>query len=363
MSVSQQSGSPSPKPTIPFPAQDDSGKPSSSEARPGAGVRPVATFADLQQVVSETAWLWPGHIPRGQVTLVAGDPGMGKSLLALDLARRCLDGGMWPDGSPCQRMESVMIADTEGTQSVTLARLVRLGIAPNRVQLPLQEPLGDLLLDDAQLWGAFRAIVMRERPGLVIVDSLCGSSRGDEDNSRHMTDVLGKLQRLARDANVAILVIHHTRKRQEIGEPLTLNHVRGSSAIAANARAVFGIEPLDLNDRDGMRRFKMLKANLSPMCDPLGFVLDEDRVEWVELPEAAEIKSQLEKAMAFVQEQLAGGPVEAKEMKARASKAGISWRTMGRAKSDLNVISGKRKGASDSCWEWSLPPRPKAADV
>ena len=31
-------------------------------------------------------WLWPNRIPLGKVTLLVGDPGLGKSLLALDLA-------------------------------------------------------------------------------------------------------------------------------------------------------------------------------------------------------------------------------------------------------------------------------------
>ena len=34
----------------------------------------------------EVQWLWPGRIPIGKVTLLVGDPGNGKSLLALDIA-------------------------------------------------------------------------------------------------------------------------------------------------------------------------------------------------------------------------------------------------------------------------------------
>jgi hypothetical protein len=42
-------------------------------------------------------WFWPQRIPLGRVTLLAGDPGIGKSLLALDIAARATRGKPWPD--------------------------------------------------------------------------------------------------------------------------------------------------------------------------------------------------------------------------------------------------------------------------
>jgi len=42
-------------------------------------------------------WLWPKRVPLGKVTLLVGDPGRGKSLLALDMAARVTRGLPWPD--------------------------------------------------------------------------------------------------------------------------------------------------------------------------------------------------------------------------------------------------------------------------
>src|SRR5689334_20348220 len=42
-------------------------------------------------------WLWPRRIPLGAVTLLVGDPGLGKSLLALDIATRVSNAAPWPD--------------------------------------------------------------------------------------------------------------------------------------------------------------------------------------------------------------------------------------------------------------------------
>ena len=42
-------------------------------------------------------WLWPNRIPLGSITLLAGDPGTGKSLFALDVASRVSRGSAFPD--------------------------------------------------------------------------------------------------------------------------------------------------------------------------------------------------------------------------------------------------------------------------
>src|SRR5581483_9800249 len=45
-------------------------------------------------------WLWPGYLARGKLVLLDGDPGLGKSLLTLDLIARLGRGRPLPDGSP-----------------------------------------------------------------------------------------------------------------------------------------------------------------------------------------------------------------------------------------------------------------------
>src|SRR5262245_110104 len=42
-------------------------------------------------------WLWPARIPPAKLTLLLGDPGVGKSLLTADLAARVSAGYAWPD--------------------------------------------------------------------------------------------------------------------------------------------------------------------------------------------------------------------------------------------------------------------------
>src|SRR3954452_1195191 len=44
-------------------------------------------------------WLWPDRIPLGRITLLVSDPGLGKSLLTLDIAARVSTGAPWPDAN------------------------------------------------------------------------------------------------------------------------------------------------------------------------------------------------------------------------------------------------------------------------
>ena len=47
---------------------------------------------DLRDKLPAITWLWPGWIPVGLLSLLGAAPGAGKSLVALDLARRIIHG-------------------------------------------------------------------------------------------------------------------------------------------------------------------------------------------------------------------------------------------------------------------------------
>jgi putative DNA primase/helicase len=74
-------------------------------ARTNARRAKARQVKSLQVTLDQTAsrgvdWLWPGRIAAGRVTLLVGDPGLGKSLLALDIAARITNAQPWPDAPP-----------------------------------------------------------------------------------------------------------------------------------------------------------------------------------------------------------------------------------------------------------------------
>ena len=67
------------------------------DARKAAPTRVKADSVCLADVpAAEVDWLWPGRIAVGKVTLIAGDPGLGKSFVTLDMAARVSTGAPWP---------------------------------------------------------------------------------------------------------------------------------------------------------------------------------------------------------------------------------------------------------------------------
>ena len=54
-------------------------------------------------------WLWPGRIVMENLTLLVGEPGAGKSALAIDIAARVTRGAAWPDGTPGGEPGSVLM--------------------------------------------------------------------------------------------------------------------------------------------------------------------------------------------------------------------------------------------------------------
>jgi hypothetical protein len=58
--------------------------------------RPAGLTCAADHPAEPVRWLWQHRIPLGKVTLHAGDPGLGKSLLALDIAARVTRGANFP---------------------------------------------------------------------------------------------------------------------------------------------------------------------------------------------------------------------------------------------------------------------------
>src|SRR5262249_2652908 len=82
----------------------------------------------------DVSWLWPGRIARGKITLLVGDPGVGKSFLTLDLAAGVSRGCGWPDGSAsCGSGEVILISAEDDLADTVQPRLSRAGADMSRI--------------------------------------------------------------------------------------------------------------------------------------------------------------------------------------------------------------------------------------
>jgi hypothetical protein len=143
-------------------------------------------------------WLWDGRIPLGKVTLLDGEPGSGKSLLALDLAARVSRGAAMPltRTKPPSASDVVLFNADDSLADTIRPRLEATGADLTRIHCV-----------DGQITAAD---LVQRNPALIILDPLtvylC------IDRSAQPRVVLKQITDLARDTNAAVLVVQSLPK-------------------------------------------------------------------------------------------------------------------------------------------------------
>jgi hypothetical protein len=327
----------------------------------------------------EVRWLWQGRIPLGNITVLDGDPGLGKSVFTTDLAARVTVGRAFPDGTPCGTEAGgagVVMLNAEDSFSNTVGprfdaaggesqRAVWLSEVPDEAEPEHVRPVS-LPEDVALLEGAIGRVAAR----LVIVDPLMAflSGHTNAHKDQDIRHVLARLKSLAERTGAAVLLVRHLNKMPG-GNPL----YRGGGSIGIIGAARSGlIVAQDPDDPDGRRRvLASSKQNLAEPTPSLVFVVASSasngaaRVEWhggssldakelMRAPLEEEEKSALEEALEFLKDELSEGPMAAKQIKLNAKAEGVSERTLNRAKARLKVRSTKEAYG----WTWTMPEAP-----
>ncbi|HUT36440.1 MAG TPA: AAA family ATPase [Planctomycetota bacterium] len=325
-------------------------------------------------------WLWPSRVPLGKVTLLVGDPGRGKSLLALDMAARVTRGAAWPDAaSGAAPLGGVVLLSGEDDAADTIRpRLEAMGGDAERVTLLRAIRKGDsaddLLFSLARDLEALEAAVQRcGGVRLVVLDPVSAYLTGTDAHSNEgLRAVLAPLRTLAERSGVAVVAISHFTKRAGAA---VIYRAMGSMAFVAAARAVWAVGP----DRGAAGRllFLPVKCNLAGGVTGMAYRVvpspQDARVpvvawepEPVELTAAEALEEagvalgRREQAAAWLEELLADGPLPSLEVERRAREAGLARRTLMRAKGDAGAVAFRqsRQGA----WLWGLAAaRPDAA--
>jgi RecA-family ATPase len=329
----------------------------------------------LSEVIPERVrWLWDGRIALGKLNLVDGDPGTGKSAATTDLAARVSVGKPWPDGAGCEAGGVVILSAEDGLADTIRPRFDAAGGDPSMAVAVSTVPDAEgnerqiAIPDDLHV---IEAAIERVGGVLVIVDPLMAFLPG-EVNSHRDQDVrraLAPLARLAERTGAAVVVVRHLNKGTGGN---TLYWGGGSIGIlgAAQSGLLIAKHPED----DNRRVLASIKSNLAAPAPSLVFGLEstESRavvVEWkgesdldasalLAAPTDHEERSTAQAAQDFLRDMLFDGPRAVKDIRAQANEAGLSWRTVERAKATLGVRAtregeaGKRGGGA---WVWALP--------
>jgi hypothetical protein len=320
-------------------------------------------------------WVWPGWFAAGKPTLIDGDPSLGKSLLTLDLAARLTTARPLPDGYvPPEPLSVVLVGTEDGLRDTVLPRLKAAGADLRRVHC-----FAGRARDTA--WGGsptfpedcalLHETIAETGSRLVILDPLMAllSARVCSLNDQMVRQALGPLARLAQEAGAAMNWVRHLNKGGT-GQR-ALYRGSGSVAIIGTARTAFlvGRSPAD----EDLRVLACTKTNLAEPPPSLGFRIDRnaDRqpvIAWtgpvdvsaddLVLVPRLRMGESLDEAKHFLQELLAAGPCSYQEAERKAQEAGITARTLRRAKVELGVVSTAKRAAGRTHWHWSLPDAP-----
>jgi putative DNA primase/helicase len=320
-------------------------------------------------------WLWPGWLPQGKLTLLAGSPGTGKTTLALSLAALVSHGGTWPDGSACSRTGDVLMWSGEDDPADTLVpRLIAAGANLERVHIVSgrTDEHGDIQPFDPSTDIPLLSERFAEMGGaaLLIVDPIVSAVSGDAHRANDVRRNLQALVDMAGSYGCAVLGISHFAKGTKGSSPA--ERVIGSQAFVALARMVLVAGKDEAAERRILAR---AKSNIAPDDGGISYTLEQietdgieaSRVVWGGMIEgtAREILGEVEQdddektgqdeAQEFLESILSGGAMRTREIKADADGAGFNWKMMQRAGSKLGVE--KRKLGMKEGWEWALPKR------
>ncbi len=333
-----------------------------------------AVVCALDKVESRpVGWLWNGRIPMGKLTLLAGDPGLGKSFITLDLAARVSTGVLPSAGSEGGDggAGDVVILSAEDDPADTIRpRLERMHADLRRVtcvtgmyfeQLPDTHRVHMVKLD-RDLRAVAQVIESLDKPRLVVVDPISAyMGERDSHNNAEVRSLLGELARLAAHYNVAVVCVTHLNKGGQ-GQK-AVYRAMGSLAFTAAARVVLLVAKHP--DNPSKRVVVPIKSNIGREATGLVYTINDGRLEWLVEPvpfeadalengDAAEQADALGEAVEWLGAALAGGPRRARDLVGEAEADGISPRTLRRAKRRLGVVSRKERGGGSTPWVWTL---------
>src|SRR5918998_1061223 len=221
---------------------------------------PLGFVVHLNRVEPDTVhWLSPGRLAAGKITVLDGDPGLGKSTLLCECAARITRGQALPGGTP-GAPRTVLILAAGGDPS----RIVSLLAVPDGSESgrPFVIP-GDVPI--------LEALVQRANAALVIVDPLMAylHRRHNANSDQDVRRALAALKTLGERTGASIVVVRHLNKSLS-ANPL----YRGGGSIGIIGAARCGLLLAQDPEHPERRILAATKGNLGPPPPSLAFRLE-----------------------------------------------------------------------------------------
>ena len=328
---------------------------------------PASTTCLADVEPEEVSWLWSGRIPFGKVTVIDGDPGLGKSTLTLEIAACLSRGESMPDhdGPKLEVAGTLLLSAEDGIADTLVPRLQSANADLTRIHAFTS-------LDQLSDVGPIAEAANRVGAKLIVIDPFMAfvPEATNAHNDSHVRRLLLPVSRLAEELGAAFVVVRHLNKNQGAD---AMYRGGGSIGIVGAARSALLVAKDPQNPE--ARVIASTKSNLGPPPTSLRFELakrspDSLRasIKWLGTSqlqandlvqpyqaEASGARSAMEDAEGFLVQLLGDGPVDAEEVRVCAKAAGLAWRTVERAKASLGAKSVR--SAPKAPWRWVLQAR------
>jgi RecA-family ATPase len=332
------------------------------------------SFKDIEK--KKIDWLWRYWIAIGKLTMLDGDPDLGKSTILFDLAARVSKDGIMPDGSQGLTGKVAIMSAEDSAEDTIKARLEVAGADMAKIiELTHTECHGeDRPIEIPKDLKFIEQILGDNQTKLWIIDPLMAFLFGaDANKDQEIRRVLHKISQIAERVRCAPIAMRHLNKSNN-----TKAIYRGNSSIGVIGHArvglIVGKDPDDENKRilaQQKNNIASKQTSLRYMLDPIGEVC---RVAWqgqskykadqlLEEPtdEEKETKQEMTTkvvlAKSILTTYLAAGPKPVEECFKECGKLGISKTTTERAKKQLNLALNwtTDPNIGTNIYTWQLP--------
>ncbi len=323
----------------------------------------ILYLADLQPQPVE--WLWHHRLATGTLAMLSGEPGSGKTWVALAIAA-ALTRGRDPFTGEELKPATILYASAEhAAAQVIQPRFASLHGDPARLVI-LRKAFSASSISSPDsafpdLPNALENALQKTQASLVILDPWDGLCEVDLDRTAQTRPLLDRLARLAELHRCCILLIRHLAK-PTAGRPARRGRASIEGSAVLRTEFLVGSSP----DAPAQTALLHVKSNLGPLAPPLDYRIGEaGNFHWTGLsnltPEdllaARPTGAGLPKrkfAAQWLRDCLELGSQTQGSIEIAAERDGVCITTLRRAKFDIGVRSSK--DGKSGVWWWTLPP-------
>ncbi len=245
--------------------------------------QPLAEIRNFKEIPREDiSWLWPGRIALGKLSMLAGDPGISKSLVTIDIAARLSNNSNFPDGVPAPIGDTIFLSledDPSDTIKPRLeaakADLARCHFLDSKLVFSNQGAVKKELFtlrDLDVLSDALNQILSGGgTPLLLVIDPIDSFQVAVDSNTNDVRTMLAPIADFASKHNIAVLFIKHLNKNTKNSVAYRVNGHISYTAVTRSSWIL--LKDPKVTDK---RLFLCIKNNIGKDNNGLSYTIKDD---------------------------------------------------------------------------------------